>query len=403
MRRHDHPTAGRHSLHTIQLPRLAVTTAQTGEFTRLDIHSGYLSGRTDGQVRVCFAIVIRRIINFLAIFPFALGLSAEAATPSPEQIEAMRSAVVAYQNRKFDVALKLFHELAREGLPRAQTALGMMYAYGEGVPQDADEALHWYRTAAEQGYPPAEYNLGIMHLEGTLTLTRSKAKAAAWLKRAALNGHRSALQRLRTIDSWAYAEVLEARRAGANKAPQPRYRASTLSDLDLRLRALPETASPETTPAVAARPLTSPRIQKPLAKPSASIKRAAPKPPGKPTAAPKESAHTRTKSPRTDRDTASASPPRPATNPASRSFAVQILASNTAAAARAAWERYAALYPTLFKGLNPRITEFETNDGRGTLYRLRTSAMVSLAAARSFCARFTARDKGAGCLVVNAN
>ena len=364
----------------------------------LDIHSGYLSGRTDGPVRVCSATVIRRIINFLAIFPFALGLSAEAATPSPEQIEAMRSAVVAYQNRKFDVALKHFHELAREGLPRAQTALGMMYAYGEGVPQDSDEALHWYRTAAEQGYPPAEYNLGIMHLEGTLTVTRSKAKAAVWLKRAALNGHQSALQRLRTVDSWAYAEVLEARRAGANKAPQPRYRASTLSDLDLRLRALPETA-----PAVPTRPLTSPRIKAPLVKPTGSINKAAPKPPGKPTAVPKESTRTRTKSPRADRGTASASPPRPVTKPASRSFAVQILASNTAAAARAAWERYATLYPALFKGLNPRITEFQTNDGRGTLYRLRTSSMVSLAAARSFCARFTAQDKGAGCLVVNAN
>ena len=43
---------------------------------------------------------------------------------------------------------------------------GVMYALGEGVPQDDAEAVAWYREAAEQGYAPAQSNLGFMYDEG---------------------------------------------------------------------------------------------------------------------------------------------------------------------------------------------------------------------------------------------
>ena len=41
-----------------------------------------------------------------------------------------------------------------------------MYANGEGVPQDAAEAVRWFRLAAEQGYASAQYNLGVMYANG---------------------------------------------------------------------------------------------------------------------------------------------------------------------------------------------------------------------------------------------
>ena len=42
-------------------------------------------------------------------------------------------------------------EQADAGDAEAQYSLGMMYAYGEGVPEDDVEAVKWYRMAAEHG------------------------------------------------------------------------------------------------------------------------------------------------------------------------------------------------------------------------------------------------------------
>ncbi|RFA31503.1 hypothetical protein CAI21_02180 [Alkalilimnicola ehrlichii] len=44
---------------------------------------------------------------------------------------------------------------AQEGNPDAQYALGYMYFNGQGVEPDLDEAMEWIRRAAEQGHRPA--------------------------------------------------------------------------------------------------------------------------------------------------------------------------------------------------------------------------------------------------------
>ena len=41
-----------------------------------------------------------------------------------------------------------------------------MYADGEGVPEDDEEAVWWYRLAAEQGYASAQTILGLMYANG---------------------------------------------------------------------------------------------------------------------------------------------------------------------------------------------------------------------------------------------
>ena len=54
----------------------------------------------------------------------------------------------------------------RAGRCPAQNNLGIMYAYGRGIPQDYAEALKWYRKAAEQGDARAQTNLGVMYANG---------------------------------------------------------------------------------------------------------------------------------------------------------------------------------------------------------------------------------------------
>ena len=45
-------------------------------------------------------------------------------------------------------------------------SLGLMYKNGQGVPQDYQEAVKWYRLSAEQGVREAQYNLGVMYYQG---------------------------------------------------------------------------------------------------------------------------------------------------------------------------------------------------------------------------------------------
>ena len=55
---------------------------------------------------------------------------------------------------------------AEQGNDKAQFKLGMMYVNSEGVPQDYEEAIKWFRLAAEQGNHKAQLRLAIMYAEG---------------------------------------------------------------------------------------------------------------------------------------------------------------------------------------------------------------------------------------------
>ena len=52
----------------------------------------------------------------------------------------------------------------------AQKNLGVAYAKGQGVTQDYQEALKWFRLAAEQGFPPAQCCLALMYAKGQVSL-----------------------------------------------------------------------------------------------------------------------------------------------------------------------------------------------------------------------------------------
>ena len=61
---------------------------------------------------------------------------------------------------------RLVRPLAEQGSAEAQTALGLMYSAGRGVPQDYVEAVKWYRDAAEQGFADAQDALARMYVLG---------------------------------------------------------------------------------------------------------------------------------------------------------------------------------------------------------------------------------------------
>ena len=76
---------------------------------------------------------------------------------------------------------------AHEGQAQAQDALGAMYFFGFGVPQNDAKAYKWYRLAAEKGNAEAQNNLGTMYFEGQ-GAPKNYAKALKWWHLAAERG-----------------------------------------------------------------------------------------------------------------------------------------------------------------------------------------------------------------------
>jgi TPR repeat protein len=72
----------------------------------------------------------------------------------------------AYEKEDYGQALAIWGPLAEQGNSEAQFNLGFMYATGQGVSQDKEIAVNWYRKAAELGHAKAQYNLGLALLKG---------------------------------------------------------------------------------------------------------------------------------------------------------------------------------------------------------------------------------------------
>ena len=73
----------------------------------------------------------------------------------------------------------------------AQFNLGVIYATGQGAPEDDAEAVFWLRKAAEQGHVVAQYNLGQMYANGD-GVPEDRVEAYAWLVLSATLGMREA-------------------------------------------------------------------------------------------------------------------------------------------------------------------------------------------------------------------
>jgi len=112
----------------------------------------------------------------------------------------------AYKRGDFETALAVFRPLAENGDARAQSILGLMYSYGEGVPVDDRESARWYRRAAEQGSSVAQYNLGMFYLEGK-GVSQNTDEAISWLIKAADGGHFRARSELAKLDAGSYSDL----------------------------------------------------------------------------------------------------------------------------------------------------------------------------------------------------
>ncbi len=97
-------------------------------------------------------------------FLFALILVVACATGAAA--DPYEDALSALQRGDSKLAAWLLRPLAEQGNAQAQIKLGWMYEKGQGVPQNDQEAVKWYRKAAQQGNAEAQSSLGAMYFEG---------------------------------------------------------------------------------------------------------------------------------------------------------------------------------------------------------------------------------------------
>jgi len=90
-------------------------------------------------------------------------------------------------------AVKWYRHAAEQGLAQAQYNLALAYEVGDGVQQDFEEAVKWYRKAAEQGVAQAQFNLGFFYANGD-GVQKDLLYAHMWWNLVASQGYEIALE-----------------------------------------------------------------------------------------------------------------------------------------------------------------------------------------------------------------
>jgi len=328
--------------------------------------------------------VIQRIefAMFVESRRLAMGLAAVlllAVSSAPAE-SGFETGVTAYKHGEYKTAMSLFRPLAENGDPKAQTILGLMYSYGEGVQVDLHAASRWYRRAAEQSYGVAQYSLAMLYLEGR-GVPVDTDEALRWLTLAAEGGHARAKDQLRQMDSIAYSDLatsgedpLTAR--APSGAAQAGSGDSTRRNAEARSERRSEIFAASRMPTRAA---------------------VAPAPPVE--------AERVTKAIDTEMATAPAAQEPADTKPAAKSrrrYRLQLAASTSEESIRKDWSEFRENHADLFEGLEGRIERAEVGEKKVVWYRLRVGPFSTTAKARELCAKLSQRGLDTGCLTLRA-
>jgi TPR repeat protein len=95
-----------------------------------------------------------------------LALAFLWAAPHAGRADPIADGFAAYQRGDYLAAYRLCLPLAQQGNGDAEFLMGLMYANGQGVRRNYQEAAQWYQQAADDGQDVAQNNLGLMYAAG---------------------------------------------------------------------------------------------------------------------------------------------------------------------------------------------------------------------------------------------
>jgi TPR repeat protein len=124
-----------------------------------------------------------QIIQVLLIIIFMFSMaSCTGNRNTVEVIESYKEQSIQESQRDYSTAAKNYLTEAEKGNSKAMLELGVLYAYGRGVPRNYPEALRWYRLAADKGESRAMHNIGHMYQNG-LGVQQNYTEAMKWYSR----------------------------------------------------------------------------------------------------------------------------------------------------------------------------------------------------------------------------
>ncbi len=119
-----------------------------------------------------------RIPVMRSVLCLLLALAA-VLPPGTSWAGPIEDARAAYDREDYATALPLYRQLAAQGDPAAQFALGMMNLGGEGLAKDPAAALKWFRLSAAQGNALGHIGLGSMYADGR-GVPEDHVRASMW-------------------------------------------------------------------------------------------------------------------------------------------------------------------------------------------------------------------------------
>ena len=137
--------------------------------------------------RACTTPVCRLLVLTLA----ALGIVGWSG-------DDYQQGLTAYERKDHSQAFAIWQPLAEQGHVEAQFNVGYMYVTGQGVGQDREIGVNWYRKAAALGHAKAQFNVGLALLKGE-GVSVDLAGAVKWLQKAVDQGYAPAQHALGSL------------------------------------------------------------------------------------------------------------------------------------------------------------------------------------------------------------
>lgn len=109
--------------------------------------------------------------------------------------DSLDDALQALEAGRHKQGLQMLTPLANSGNVLAQYRLGMLYYHGQGISEDENRAIYWWKKAAAQGNVESMFQLGSAYLFGSQTakmVADPDREAAIWYFQAASAGHAEA-------------------------------------------------------------------------------------------------------------------------------------------------------------------------------------------------------------------
>ena len=171
---------------------------------------------------------------------------------------AVDDAKSSYENGDYRQALKILTPLAEKGIATAQYDIAGMYENGEGVTQNYQEALKWYRLAAEQGNTKAIAHLKI--LEAILATQNTAPQESRSKQPHQLVGFKTDTKQAEQIRTKTYAQSLEQLRQSSRSVTDSASSQERVSPPRLILKS--STPNPDGSVELSGRVISDARISK---------------------------------------------------------------------------------------------------------------------------------------------